>query len=138
MSSAGRFSLVRDTGVPGPASYNVTQERKGQGVLIKGRHGGHTERISDLPGPSQYSPQSLRNRSPPTWSFAKARRSDISKASGLPGPGNYMLHSEDAKPSWSFGVEKRYKEGKQGLVGPGSYDIKATVPMAPSYLIPYE
>jgi len=139
MKSAGRLPLHLDKGTPGPGTYTVETRRSGQGIQIKGRHGGLSERISDLPGPGHYSPQTTfrgSTDSTPLWSFSKARKSHPARPSHVPGPGDYFLPTQ-TRPSCTFGTEKREAESKQRGPGPGTYDVKATVPMVPNYLLPY-
>lgn len=137
IKSGGRLPLSLDKGTPGPGAYTVETMRSGQGILIKGRHGGLSERISDLPGPGHYSPQTTfrGSKDSPLWSFPKARKSHP-VPSHVPGPGDYFLPSP-ATPACTFGGQKREMDTKRAVPGPGAYNIKATVPMVPSYLLPY-
>lgn len=140
IKSGGRLPLYNDQGTPGPGAYSVDLKRNGEGILIKGRHGGLSERISDVPGPSHYSPQTTfrgSKESTPLWSFPTARKSHASLPSPAPGPGNYFLLPTASRPSWTFGTENRDTGSKLNTPGPGTYDIKPTVPMVPSYLLPF-
>ena len=52
----------------------------------------------------------------------------------IPGPGAYGAGSALGGPKWAFSRSERNQEIKESLPGPGTYDIKPSIPDIPSYL----
>ena len=68
----------------------------------------------------------------PSYSMGVKLKSDLGKATGVPGPGTYVNSAEKLRqksPSFGFGTMKRPEiSGKaQEVPGPGTYAIKSTV-----------
>lgn len=53
----------------------------------------------------------------------------------MPGPGQYELRGNAEGPTWSFGKDLRSKQVNDNEPGPGYYEIPATIPDVPKYLL---
>ena len=87
-----------------------------------------------MKGPGSYEPK-LLGRKGPGWSMGKDRRKVFGGKNNYPGPGSY-----NAKRGCKCDT-KGYSFGRKGdpikpNTTPGFYDVPATIPDVPSYLMP--
>jgi len=94
---------------------------------------------NENPGPGQYSLSKSASvyDSSPAYNFGREMRGGVSGGGSVEsvGPGMYHSPLKPSPPLWSFGTEKRGKDAKATSPGPGQYNLKATVPDVPAYLL---
>lgn len=108
---------------PGPGAYDSKSVAGGPKYTIKGREG--KKHISTSPGPGHYDQEtndfSIKDRSP-AYKIGSSVRKDIIKTNEHPGPGQYDTRNKDTGPKWGFGSDKKSKNVKNDMPGPGAYE----------------
>jgi hypothetical protein len=90
----------------------------------------------DVPGPGKYEPNhsTIKEKAPVWGTKSSMRAAETSPAKMTPGPGTYIKGSTLTGPKWGFGTEKRGKFNKSLSPGPGTYELRASIGSAPSYV----
>ena len=90
----------------------------------------------DVPGPGKYEPNhSSVLEKAPAWGTKTSPRAGLTSTEKVtPGPGTYKKGSTLTGPNWGFGSAKRGRHTSSLSPGPGSYEIRASIGSAPSYV----
>jgi hypothetical protein len=93
-------------------------------------------KFHDVPGPGAYDqyPKKMVHEAVVGGKFGNSARTSIDKASNPVGPGMYDTRGNFGGPKWGFGSSNRGGFDKNEAPGPGSYNLKATVPDVPYYV----
>lgn len=127
----GRKAEVSET--PGPGHYNIYGNKKSKGVKIPRARS--TEKLDHTPGPGDY------NIDYSTFGDNKgASKIGDSKRwlniQEYPGPADYDNRVNSKRKGVIFNRSIRWKKNKGHKVGPGSYNLKRSVPDVAKYLLP--
>mmetsp|Transcript_314 Transcript_314/g.298 ORF Transcript_314/g.298 Transcript_314/m.298 type:complete len:450 (+) Transcript_314:7-1356(+) len=124
---------------PGPGNYEY---KKTMGVAPKysmtGKNFYSGNRL-DGPGPGQYNNERVKAvySKEPSWRIGTSTREDQIKRvkrEGLPGPGNYNIHSKALEGrKYMFGKQKKGSYRNGFTPGPGQYHIPCSVVDVPKY-----
>jgi hypothetical protein len=132
--SSNRTPLAQQTGTPGPKYNLLSRTNSAPKFSFKGRKGGKLKRDDfRLPGPGSYftSHNFMVGRSGPAHLIGTQRRFRQKMKAAMPGPGDYNVTKGIGFRGPRFPKSKR--QGPANVdpdieVGPGTYDIKNTVP----------
>lgn len=132
--SSNRTPLAVNTGTPGPKYNLLARTNSAPKFSFKGRKGSKLKRDDfRFPGPGSYftSHNFMVGRSGPAHLIGTQRRFFKKKSDHVPGPGDYNLAKGVGFRGPRF--PKSVRQGPANVdpdieVGPGTYDIKNTVP----------
>ena len=129
-----RPSIARADRNPGPGAYDLSPE-KATAYSILGRKA-ESKNKEETPGPGTYKTNSslVQSRGP---RIGNSQRSEpTTQGTKLnPGPGHYSLVAPRVTTGWTFGRGLREKDILDDEPGPGAYEVPASVPDVPKYLM---
>jgi hypothetical protein len=131
--SSTRRPLSAGTSAPGPGTYYNPKNQGGPSYSMRPKTA--KERSTDGPGPGAYdqSPKKIVHDAVIGGKFGSSSRTSLDKAGNPVGPGMYDIRGNLGGPKWGFGSANRGGFDKNDSPGPGSYNMKATVPDVPYY-----
>jgi len=131
--SSTRRPLSAGSHAPGPGAYNAAKKFDGPAYSMRPKT--LKDKFTDVPGPGTYdqSPKRIVHDSVIGGKFGNSARSSTDKFSNPVGPGMYDTRGKFGGPKWGFGSSSRGDFDKTDSPGPGSYNLKPTVPDVPYY-----
>ena len=122
---------------PGPGSYHSNYGNLPNGPQFSMGKKLKKKKKEEKPGPGKYEIVYVHFPSEPKFSFGKEKRKDEKVAQlikdGFPGPSNYTITDSKFNNVGNFTKDKRYKDSKFIVPGPGTYRI----PTAFDYIADY-
>lgn len=125
----GRKNTIEKS--PGPGDYNIYGRTRSKGIKIAKAKS--TSKIQNTPGPGKYNVEFSSFGNQGVSKIGKSKR--WLNIEEYPGPGKYGNNKEKSK-GVIFNKSNRWKEKRRNKVGPGSYNIKRSVPDVAKYLLP--
>lgn len=123
---------------PGPGSYEAPSYiAYGPKYSLLGRKGENRDGVS-MPGPGHYEPDFQAVKGQKTHAIIGTGKRIMGLRPGtlnVPGPGAYEPRERSESPRWTFKRGPRDPTSMDDDPGPGQYEITATIPDVPKYLL---